>query len=59
MVKYIQGFEHTNSGDDEESVVTLTSTEEERKKINAVVVTHRLSNDTLPVSYTHLTLPTN
>jgi len=51
MVKYIKGFEHTNSGDDEESVVTLTSTEEEKKKINAVVVTHRLSNDTLLVAY--------
>jgi len=51
MVKYYKGFEHTNSSDDEEKVVTLTSTEEEKKKLNAVVITHRLSNDTLLIAY--------
>jgi len=51
MVKYYKGFEHTNSSDDEENVVTLTSTEEEKKKLNAVVITHRLTNDTLLVAY--------
>ncbi len=51
MTKYFKGFEHTNSSDDEETVVSLTSTEEEKKKVNAVVITHRLSNDTLLVGY--------
>ena len=51
MVKYYKGFEHTNSSDDEEKIVTLTSTEEEKKKLNAVVITHRLSNDTLLIAY--------
>jgi len=51
MVKYYKGFEHTNSSDDEEKVVTLTSTEEEKKKLNAVVITHRLTNDTLLIAY--------
>jgi len=51
MVKYYKGFEHTNSSDNEEKVETLTSTEEEKKKLNAVVITHRLSHDTLLVAY--------
>jgi len=51
MVKYYKGFEHTNSSDDEEKIVSLTSTEEETKKINAVVVTHRLVYDTLLIAY--------
>ena len=51
MAKYMKGFEHTNSSADEEKVVSLTSTEEEKKKVNAVVVTHRLSHDTLLIAY--------
>lgn len=51
MVRYYKGFDHTNSSDDEETVTTLTSTTEEPKTIRAVVVTQRLSNDTLLIGY--------
>ena len=51
MVKYYLGFEHTNSGDDEEKVVDLTSTEEEPKTLNRIVITHRLASDTLLTGY--------
>ncbi|UYL65068.1 MAG: hypothetical protein QIT46_gp16 [Methanophagales virus PBV305] len=51
MVKYYKGFEHTNSSADEEKVVTLTSTEEEPKRLIAVTITQRLSNDTLLYGY--------
>ncbi|MHC1567523.1 MAG: hypothetical protein ACXQTD_07425 [Candidatus Syntropharchaeia archaeon] len=51
MTKYYKGFDHTNSSDNEESVVTLTSTDEEPKRIRAVVITQRLSNDTLLIGY--------
>ena len=50
-MKYYKGFEHTNSTDDEENVTTLTSTEEEKKTLKRVVITHRLSNDTLLTAY--------
>jgi len=50
-MKYFKGFEHTNSTDDEENVTTLTSTEEEKKTLKRVVITHRLSNDTLLTAY--------
>jgi len=51
MTKYYKGFEHTNSSDDEEDIITLTSTEEEVKYLIDVVVTHRLSHDTVVYGY--------
>jgi len=50
-MKYYKGFEHTNSTDDEETIVTLTSTEVQKKTLKRVVITHRLSNDTLLTAY--------
>ena len=50
-MKYYKGFEHTNSTDDEENVITLTSTEVQKKTLNRVVITHRISNDTLLTAY--------
>ena len=51
MVKYYLGFDHTNSSDDEEEVEDLESTEEEPKVLNRIVITQRLSNDTLLIGY--------
>jgi len=51
MVKYYLGFEHTNTSDDEETVKNLTSTEEEPKTLNRIVITQRLANDTLLTGY--------
>jgi len=50
-MKYYKGFEHTNSTDEEETIVTLTSTEVQKKTLKQVVITHRLSNDTLLTAY--------
>jgi len=50
-MKYYKGFEHTNSTDEEETIVTLTSTEVQKKTLKRVVITHRLSNDTLLTAY--------
>ena len=51
MTKYYKGFDHTNSSDDEETVKTLTSTAEEPKTLRRVVITQRLSYDTLLIGY--------
>jgi len=51
MVKYYLGFDHTNSSDDEEEVEDITSTEEEPKTLNRIVITQRLSNDTVLYGY--------
>jgi len=51
MTKYYLGFDHTNSTDDEEKVEDLESTEEEPKHLINVVITQRLSNDTLLIGY--------
>ena len=51
MTKYYKGFEHTNGSDNEEKVITLTSTEEEPKHLIDIVITHRLSHDTLVIGY--------
>ena len=37
-MKYYEGFSHTNSSDNEEDVVSLTSTSEEKKKINKILI---------------------
>jgi len=50
-MKYYKGFKHTNSTDDEETVVSLTSTEVQKKIVKRVVITHRLSNDTVLIAY--------
>lgn len=44
MPEYIKGFNHTNSGDTEETVLTLTSTAEEPKKIIKVVIASETNN---------------
>jgi len=36
MVKYFASFDHTNGSDNEETVLTLTSCEEEKIKIDAI-----------------------
>jgi len=51
MVKYYIGFDHTNSTNDEEKVLSITSTEEEPKTLNKVVITQRLLNDTILYGY--------
>ncbi len=51
MTKYYEGFDHTNSSDDEEEVASITSTEEEPKHLIEITITQRLSNDTLLYGY--------
>jgi len=51
MTRYFKGFDHMNTTDDEETVITLTSTEEEPKHLDEITVTQRLSQDTLMILY--------
>jgi len=51
MVIYYEGFDHTNSSDDEEEVATITSTAEEPKRLKEIKITQRLTNDTLLYAY--------
>jgi len=51
MTKYYEGFDHTNSSDDEETVKSITSTEEEPKHLIEITITQRLSNDTVLYGY--------
>ena len=50
MPFYYKGFDHTNASDDEETVVKLTSTAEEKKKIVAVGIVYD-SNDGILKAY--------
>lgn len=43
-MKYYEGFDHTNTTDDEEEVAEITSTEEEPKTIKRLVITHVTTN---------------
>jgi len=48
---YIKGFSHTNTSDEEEEVVKITSTPEEPKRVKKVVITHRITNDGILNAY--------
>jgi len=45
MVKYEKGFDHTNTTDVEEEIVTLTSTEEEPKRITKIMIVDEPDQD--------------
>lgn len=46
-MKYYEGFAHTNTTDVKEILFTITSSEEEVKTLNRIVLTQRVTNDTL------------
>lgn len=45
MVKYEMGFDHTNTTDDEEEIVRVSSTEEEPKRITKIMIVDEPDQD--------------
>lgn len=45
MVKYEKGFDHTNTTDVEEAIVSLASTEEEPKRITKIMIVDEPDQD--------------
>jgi len=47
MPFFYKGFAHANTSDDEETVVSITSTEEEKKRIDALLIMKDVNNGIL------------
>lgn len=51
MVKYEKGFDHTNTTDVEETIVMLSSTEEEPKRITKIMIVDEPDQDGFLIGY--------